>query len=171
MAKFKGDLSSGRTIQMQGFTVTASVERDEDMGAPWEEHDGHGEVSEWTARDKRAGEVSLDGDGHHRYYNWKAAIATAKKDGWDSEPFGTGTKGQRAERAVKADFERLKAWCDDQWWWVGVVLTVSKEGIELCSKSLWGIESDAGDYLSEVANELLDEALEDAKAVIGRLVK
>lgn len=35
-------------------TTRVTIEQDCDHGAPWEECDGHGEVSDWTTRDKRA---------------------------------------------------------------------------------------------------------------------
>lgn len=38
-----------------GHTLKIEVERDDDMGPPWAEHDGHGPVSEWERRDKRRG--------------------------------------------------------------------------------------------------------------------
>ena len=42
------------TITVQGRDFAVMVEPDDGMRAPWEEHDGHGIVSEWTSRDKRA---------------------------------------------------------------------------------------------------------------------
>ena len=52
------------TVDMGGFSVTARIESDGcSMGAPWEEHDGHGPVSEWTRRAKRPGEIVLVKDG------------------------------------------------------------------------------------------------------------
>lgn len=66
-----------------------------------------------------------------------------------------------AAAAAMADFKRLAAWCRDDWRYVGVVVC------EICphcgeamsdeTESLWGIESDAGDYLREVAAELAEE--------------
>jgi hypothetical protein len=40
------------TIEINGLTFRVTVERDEDMGEPWKEHDGHGVVSNWTTRSK-----------------------------------------------------------------------------------------------------------------------
>lgn len=56
-----------------------------------------------------------------------------------------------------------EAWFNDQWFYCGVWVTASIEGHELDFSSLWGIEanypgSDNG-YLTEVANELLEEML------------
>ena len=63
-----------------------------------------------------------------------------------------------AARAARADFERLRDWCLDRWHWCGVVVVMlDDEGDELDRASLWGIESDAGQYLDEVAAELADE--------------
>jgi len=70
-----------------------------------------------------------------------------------------------AAAAARADYDHLRDWCDwcdDKWSYVGAVVTVSRNGIELASASLWGIESTAGAYFCEVGNELAGEALAEA---------
>lgn len=205
------------TIQIDGFTLTATTSHDSHTGAPWDEEEGHGAVSDWTHRDKAPGELILSNDGSSkRYYDFAAACRTARADGWGPHPHRmdieiganglfrasahwfkgrelialksdwrdeqsaatsevyevlreTVGKGEYAAMAARSDFERLQGWCDDQWNWCGVVVTVEREGVELASASLWGIESDAGDYLVTVANEILDEALGEARAKIAAL--
>src|SRR3546814_10660545 len=76
----------------------------------------------------------------------------------------TMTARQWAALAARSDFERMRSWCDDGWHWVGVCVTVEREGIKLGGASLWGIESDSPDYHVETANELVSEALEDRKS-------
>lgn len=58
-----------------------------------------------------------------------------------------------AAAAVMSDYRRLKDWCNDEWGYVGVVVTDTETGE---TESLWGIESDAGEYLAEVAAELVE---------------
>lgn len=152
------------TIERGGRQFRVEVVRDEDMGPPWQEHDGHGVVSEWTRRAKRPGELVLCEDhGSRRFYDVQESTTIAKRDGWDAPPYG-GTPGQKAARAVRRDFEHLRGWCNDEWQWVGVVVT------ELCTcpkghehdgetRSLWGIESGDETYLRQVADELADEML------------
>lgn len=66
-----------------GYSVRVHVDYDQDMGAPWEEHDGHGPVSEWTTRDKLPGERVLATDrNHRRYYDFAEACKIARRDGW-----------------------------------------------------------------------------------------
>jgi hypothetical protein len=71
-----------------------------------------------------------------------------------------------------ADIERWRA---DEWFYVGVVLSVSRNGVELSehAASLWGIDCNFSDtsnaYLSEVARELEAEALETARAELARI--
>ena len=164
---FYGYVGETQTIKVGKFEVTATIHHDGDHGAPWEEEDGHGEVSEWTARDKRPGERVLISDRQSkRFYDFAGAVELAKRDGWDTPPYGTGTKGERAARAAEADYRNLKAWADNEWYYVGIVLSVSCKGITLAEHgaSLWGIESSAGDYLTETANDLLPEALRAAAA-------
>lgn len=68
-----------------------------------------------------------------------------------------------------------QAWYNNEWWYCGIVVTASKAGVELTSKSLWSIEANYpesdNNYLTEVANELLNEAIEPAKAALAELIK
>lgn len=149
------------------FTFSVSVEADTDTGAPWEECDGHGPVSDWECRGhyrggKHPGELILEITGHGvcRFYDFAKACKIALRDGWDAKPYNDGseTPRQQAAKAARADYERLRAWCNDEWYYVGVVVTLldpQGEPTEI-SESLWGIESDAGEYLENVAEELAD---------------
>lgn len=65
------------------------------------------------------------------------------------------TRREYAAGAARADFERLRAWCLDEWHYVGV--RVSLLNATGGSEALWGIESDSEDYIREVARELADE--------------
>ncbi len=132
-----------------GYTATIDTEQDSGLGMPWKEHDGHGPVSEWTRRDPAPGERVLCEDrGNRLLYDFAGAVALAKNDGWDTPPYGTGTKDDRAVRAANADFEHLRKWCAGDWGWIGVIVTVSRDGAEVGSDSLWGIES-CGEYWRE----------------------
>ena len=151
-----------KTFELDGRTFIVRIEDDTATGEPWKEHDGHGVISEWTRRDMAPGERALVSDrGSHRYYDIKATLVIALRDGWDAAPIGQGTPEERAARAVEADFQRMRAWCNGEWSWVGVVvhLECPECGAEHSGKfaSLWGIESDAGEYLDEVARELAGE--------------
>lgn len=164
----------GRKGERRTFVI--AVVPDSDMGPPWKEHDGHGPVTDWTTRDKRPGELVLNEDGNSkRYYDYAAACALARADGWNAPPYDVPgeTKRQRAARAAMADFERMQGWCDDSWSWVGVALfELPRDGEErqpghiadaapfgeLDHWALWGIESDSPDYHETVALELAGEA-------------
>lgn len=148
------------TIEVaDGLTIRVSVEPDENMGAPWEEHDGHGIVSEWTTREKAPGEMVLCTDhGSRRFYDFAATVKIARKERWGAEG---ATAGERAHLAALADFNRLRAWCNDQWCWVGVMVEIDEgygDDARPMRDSLWGIESD-GDYWRHVAAELANDLL------------
>lgn len=159
-------LYDNEQFQVDGFTFRVNFENDVDYGSPWENDDGHGPVSEWTRRDKRPGELVLCSDrGSKRFYDYQAAVKTARVDGWDCPPYKQGTKGERAARAARADYDRLRAWYNDQWQYIGVVVhLLDDDGEEVDSASLWGIESDAGEYLEEVARDLAADMIAIAKA-------
>ena len=64
--------------------------------------------------------------------------------------------------------EARQAWFDDDWFYCGIVISASKNGVELTdhAASLWGIECNYpdsdNDYLRDVCNQLADEAIEEA---------
>lgn len=127
---------------------------DVDMGAPWENSDGHGTVSEWTTRPKRGGELLLNQDRNSkRYYDFAGACRTALCDGWNMAT----TKEQAAE-AARADYEFLRAWCKDEWRYVGVVVTLLDDDGKPTevSDALWGVET-LGDYHEIQARTMVDD--------------
>ncbi|MFC5509289.1 hypothetical protein [Bosea massiliensis] len=158
------------TIIRNGCAYRVEIEHDEDMGPPWEEHDGHGIVSAWTRRDKAPGEVIIARDGaSRRYYDVAETLAQARRDGWGLGPDGLAalasrlgrspTRREVAAEAVRQDCDRMRQWCADVWHWCGVIVKqLDEDGEETGeTRSLWGIESDSGDYLDTVAGELADE--------------
>ena len=159
-----------------GYSVRVEVTQDDDIGPPWEWSDGHGVVSDWTTRDRAPGERVLCQDGRSkRYYDVSASVAKARAEGWDAPPY-TGTKGERAARAVEADYQRLRRWCNNDWTWICVGVEVSHRGEILDTDYCGGIESD-GDYwrehAAEVANYTIeaDRAKRKAAALAARIEK
>lgn len=157
------------TFTHRGYTFKVRFPHDEDHGAPWEECDGHGPVSDWTRRAKRPGErILIEDRESRRYYDVAEALQIARRDQWNTlsipAPAGGETPRQQAARAVEADYEYLRRWCRDEWQYVGVVVCLcdddgNADGGEGTEASVWGIESDADDYLTETAYELADEIM------------
>lgn len=155
-------LYDGSTFDHKGYTFRVRFPIDQYHGVPWEEYDGHGPVSDWTRRDKMPGERVLCSDhGQKRYYDVAEATRIAKRDGWDALPYKTGTKGERAARAVEADFEYLRQWCAGQWCYVGVVVELLDDDGEPTGddESIWGVESSDDAYLESTARELAEDIL------------
>lgn len=71
---------------------------------------------------------------------------------------------------------KIKQWKNDEWFFVGIVISVSKNDIVISdhASSLWGIECNfnkkANKYLSEVAKELEREALDCAKIEVDKIL-
>lgn len=162
------------TFEYKGHQFGMTVERDNDMGEPWKEHHGHGVVTEWTTRDKAPGERVLAEDGGlKRYYDIQATLKTAKLDGWGASEEAISkrevtlgrklTKGELASLAVEQDFEFMRGWCNDEWWWEGITVTMLDDEEEPTDiqHSLWGIESGNDKYHREVAEELADECISE----------
>lgn len=82
---------------------------------------------------------------------------------------------QRFARAQKKAEAIMEGWRKGDWFYCGIVLSVSLEGVEIAPQaaSLWGIEANYPDtdnsYLTEVANELLPEALAAARGTVARI--
>ena len=149
------------TFTHNGRDYVAELHFDLHHDAPWRECDGHGPVSDWTTRDKRPGELILTAERRsYRYYDFQEACAIARRDGWNAPPYVIPgeTKRAQAARAALADYNYLRAWCNDDWHYCGVVVRLENT-CECCGdiESLWGIESNCDDYLKEVAAELAEE--------------
>ena len=71
--------------------------------------------------------------------------------------------------------EEIQRWRNDDWFYVGVVLSVSLNGVELSdhAASLWGVDCNFNDtsnaYLAEVAQEMEVEAIKEAKTQAARI--
>jgi hypothetical protein len=158
-------LWDGDIFEHKGRKYRVRFEHDDSHGAPWEECDGHGVVSDWTTRDKAPGERVLASDrSSKRYYDVCETAKIAKKDGWGlgndelaklAQSLGRmPTKKEIVARAVDNDFEYMRAWCNGEWHYCGVVVSHCESDE---TESLWGIEDNEYDYLAEVARELADE--------------
>jgi hypothetical protein len=151
-------------LEEDGKQYRVDYSYDNTIGAPWEEYDGHGVVSEWTTREKRPSERVLASEGRtRRYYDVALSQMRAISDGWVAAPYDVGTPRQRAARAVEADYRRLKAWCNDKWYWMEVIITeirIDYDGIvyDGPSTSMGGVESDSeGEYIDGVINDLIGQ--------------
>jgi hypothetical protein len=118
------------TIDREGFTISARIERDTDYG--------------------------IDDDDCH-----------------NEDQSVTGCNDEQFKKLLSA----RAAWLNDEWFYCGVVLSVKKGNVILDNHaaSLWGIECNYPDsdnrHLTEVANELLQEAVETGKQVLKTLCK
>lgn len=153
------DLTSGRY-------ATVKADYDNDSGRPWEECDGNIVGIREAKRDsstgyvdKKPGERVLHDGGRRGYlwvYDFNESVKVAKLDKWDTEPYGQGTPGERAVRAVLANAKWLAGWCNNDWHWMGVIVTLyDADDNEIDEESLWSIESDT-DYWCEVATDMIE---------------
>jgi hypothetical protein len=98
---------------------------------------------------------------------------------WKAEGFDLTATLERDDDTKPTDYECYSAddiqrWKDDEWFYGGLVVSVSINGVELSdhAASLWGIDCNFGDdnsYLAEVAKELEGEALTKARAEAVRM--
>lgn len=156
-----------QTITINGLTFSVRVEQEDYSDAPWDCEDGHGLIHQAYKAEKKAGWRKMAPTGTRDvwyFYDVQETMKIAKAEGWDAEPYG-GTPGERAARAVAEDFERMRGWCEGDWHYCGVIVTLLDADGEPTdeSEALWGIGSDCYDYLREVAQEL-------AQGIAGHIV-
>ena len=83
----------------------------------------------------------------------------------------------RVDDADCYDYASESAWQNGDWFYCGIVLSVSRKGvlIDEHAASVWGVEANFpggnNSYLTDVANELLPEAIEHAKAMIPSIIE
>ena len=89
---------------------------------------------------------------------------------------GPGNNFRARFAQAQAEAEALMdGWRKGDWFYCGIVLSVSLDGVELAphAASLFGLEANYPEtdnsYLTEVAGHLLPEALAAARAVLARL--
>lgn len=144
---------------IDGYDVSVTFDHDDTHGAPWEECDGHGVVSGWERRAKRAGEKILCSDrGARLFYDVQETMRIAIRDGWNAEPYDQGTKREKAARAVARDFDYLRGWCNSEWHYLVVGVTVTRNGEHIGEDYLGGVES-GGTYAEETAREMAENII------------
>jgi hypothetical protein len=168
----------GQIVEKGGLRFRINIEFDDDADAPWENDDGTGIVPNWTVRDKRPGERILNTDhGSKRFYDFAGTMEKARAEGWGLSPERIAqwtlkagqapTPSQIIEAAVEADFERLRRWCSEQWWYVGVIVTQIDENDEPKEPdylhAIWCMESDDEAGHEEYANEYMDQIIAERK--------
>ena len=147
------DVYKTDTIENHGKTYRIEWVTDYDAGAPWENSDCHGIVTDWTSRPKKPGERILNRSrGEYRYYDYQQTMTDAVRV-WGCKP------GPDAVESVERDFEYLRAWCNDEWHYCGIIVTLLDEDGEETdiSASLWGIESDCDGYHATVIRDLIGD--------------
>lgn len=99
---------------------------------------------------------------------------------WSKGGFDLTARIEYDQDTKPTDFDcysqiKINQWRNDEWFFCGIVLSVSRNGVSLgehCA-SLWGIDCNynkrSNRYLSEVAQELESVAIEYAKQQIERL--
>lgn len=142
------DIFHSETLDILGYTAKIEYSYDTDNGAPWNNSDGHGVVRKTPSRhadgysDKKPGERPLNQAGRNEYqfhYDWAGACKTAKKDGWNTEPYDAPEK---VARAVQADFDYLRGYIVGNWFYVDVFVQLLDENDNvLLEGSCCGFES------------------------------
>lgn len=172
-------------LEINGLRFVVETEPDPYHGAPWDEDDGHGPVSDWRQAEnwrgrlmKSPGERVLCRDrGSARFYDVQAATRKAWAEGWglsdsDREALGkrlgrTPTKGDEIHEAVERDFQYLRRFAEGDWGYVAVVVTLlDVDGDKTDeSETMGGVESDSDIYIRD---DIAPDLAREIAARIGR---
>ena len=130
------------TCEIEGFTVSARIIPDDCPDPPDQRQDGF-----WPSLYKDAPGFIGPGPNHRQRF----------------------AKAQAEAEAIMA------GWRKGEWFYCGIVLSVSVDGVELAphAASLFGLEANYPEtdnsYLTEVAENLLPDAMTAAREVLARL--
>lgn len=109
-----------------------------------------------------------------------APVSPGARAVWQDGPFTLTAVVYADADASPHDYDcydeaTVKAWNDNEWQFVGLVVTATLSDVELGEASLWGIDcNSAGSgsiYLFEVAGNLADEAIATARDKLDELNK
>ena len=117
-----------------------------DNTPPWQFCDSLGEVSEWKYNHTKGSHemIVCKHRSEARYYDFAEAVANLRSQ---------GVSGEDAHNSAMAEYNRFRAWCNDEWYYLTAKVTIS--GIPDYEEYLGMIESDYG---AMAESELVEEA-------------
>jgi len=144
---------------------------DADHEAPWDAEDIPTSqiITEWTQRDKRPGELVLATDGRSkRYVDFAELCSYARAQQWSCEAARNltppVTPRQAAAMAARETFDDWKAWCNNEWHWCGITVTLldpqNDDEETTFTASLWGLRDDEDQVHEEVILDLVRDCLQ-----------
>lgn len=150
------------TIETGPYTVEIKQEYDPDPDLSW-----LGMYSNIPGPDA----IDRRNPGRNEYRYWNPAITLAehyrelhraglsKADAW-----------LKALEYRERAYGRMESLCRGGWAMIGITATARIGDMVCGSASLWGIESDADDYIDEIAHELAGEAAKAADAARDKMI-
>ncbi len=165
-------MHDGQIIEKCGFKFRVNIENDNDHCPPWEDDEGAGVVTDWVNRSKRPHELLLNANSRvKRFFDVKATTEKANEQGWGlteekraelREKLGKEpTRKQVIAKAVDLEYKHLKAYCDDDWYYVGVIVTqifTGKEKLDYAN-ACWGFESKDEQGIKECAEDFMNQVI------------
>lgn len=141
------------TVLPNGWKLKVEFAYDSDSGPPEKECDGFGETYRKVGYNfpTEAEQPWVLYSGHYDWliYDWKAAYKEALRDKWGAKGFHR-TPDERARAAVKATFDMLYNYYNENWWYTGLIIELRDENDDLLDEwSCWGFESNSMDYITE----------------------
>jgi len=160
-----------KIVKYKGRQYRTTFPYDDDHPKPWVGDDGRGIVHSTSFHaDKRPGWRPLPGYGDTaKWFDWAGTIKKAKEEDWGlsakdraalaAELGADPTPGQIIERAVQKEYDFLLAYMQNNWYYVGIEVTLLNEDgepDESLQDTCWGFET-WKDYHLEAAQGMVEE--------------
>lgn len=152
-----------------GYGLTAKVELkyDDCCDAPWDMQDLYAKPVD--DRHLCFGHQGNPAPGYrvletHRHTYWVYPFEDAVREAYRQlahAKYGRAEKWERARYYAQQEYDYLRRYVTDQWCYVGYVVALYRDGKELVSDSLWGIDSQ--EYATELALECMDHLHEQVR--------
>jgi hypothetical protein len=155
------------SVEIGPYAVDIKQEYDPDPDLSW-----FGAYSDTPGVDAIDRDTTGDRGNSREYRYWNPATTLdeqyrdlhraghAKADAW-----------LKALEYRERDYNRMERFNRGHWAMVGIVATARIGGMVCGSASLWGIESDGGDYIDEMALEIAGEAAHEADASRDSMIR
>ncbi len=153
-------MDGSASIEIGPYMVELKQDYDDDPDLSW-----LGEFSNTPGPDAIDRTKTRAGTRAHEFRYWNPAVTL---DEHYRELHGAGFS--KADAWLKAleyrerIYSRIESFCHGYWVMIGITATARIDDIVCGDASLWGIESDAGDHIDEIAHELAREAVAAAAA-------
>ncbi len=151
------------TVEIGPYTVEIKQEYDPAPDLSW--------LGEYSAKPGPDAVIRASaGRNEHRYWNPAVSLDEHFR-GWQRLGYAKADAWLKALECREQDYNRMEHFCRGDWAMLGIVAVARLDGMACGEASLYGIESDSGDYLDETAHEIGHAAACEADALRDVMIR